>query len=82
MRVIVDADKCIGAGNCVLACREVFAQREDNGLIHVLHTRPPLNLMLHVKQAVQDCPAQVFSLEDEQDTSSLTIVELPSTLPA
>ncbi len=82
MRVIVDAEKCIGSGNCVLACREIFAQREDNGLIHVLHTQPSLTLLPHIKQAVQDCPALVFSLEDEQDTSSLTIVELPAVSPA
>jgi ferredoxin len=81
MRVIVDADKCIGSGICVLACHEVFAQSVDNGLIHVVNTRPSLSLFPHIKQAVRDCPALVFRLEDEQETSSLTIVELPSESP-
>ena len=82
MRVIVDTNKCIGSGNCVLACREVFAQSEDSGLIHVLNTHPPLILLPHIKQALRDCPALVFHMEDEQETSSLTIVELPSESPA
>lgn len=82
MRIIVDTDKCIGSGNCVLACREVFAQGEDDGLIQVLNTHPSLALLPRLKQAVQDCPALVFRLEDEQETSSLTIVELPSEPPA
>lgn len=77
MRIIVDTDKCIGSGNCVLACRELFAQNEDDGLIRVLNTSPSLSLLPHIKQAVQDCPALVFRLEDEQEISSLVIVELP-----
>jgi ferredoxin len=82
MRIIVDTDKCIGSGNCVLACQEIFAQSEDNGLIHVLNTHPSLTLLPHIKQAIQDCPALVFRLEDEQEISSLTIVERPSESPA
>jgi len=82
MRLVVDTHKCIGSGNCVLACREIFAQSEDNGLIHVLHTCPSLTLLPHIKQAVQNCPTGVFRLEDEQEISSLAVVQLISEPPA
>ena len=82
MRLIVVANKCIGSGNCVLACREIFAQSEDNGLIHVLNTCPSLILLPHIKRAVQNCPTGVFRLEDEQEISSLAIVRLASEPPA
>lgn len=33
MNIAVDADKCCGAGQCVLPAPEVFDQGEDDGIV-------------------------------------------------
>jgi len=75
MRVIVSTDKCIASGSCVLACPQVFGQRDEDGVVHILNERPSLDLLNRVRQAVELCPALVFRLEDEEQTTDLTIVE-------
>jgi ferredoxin len=74
MRVIAFTDKCIASGSCVLACPQVFTQRESDGVVDVLNGHPPLELLKKVKQAVGLCPAQVFTIEDEENTTELTVV--------
>jgi ferredoxin len=75
MRVIVSTDKCIASGTCVLTCPQVFTQRESDGVVHVLNVHPSLEFMQKIREAVNNCPAQVFSIEDEENTSELTLVE-------
>lgn len=41
MKVIIDEDKCVGAGQCVLAAAEVFDQREDDGIVVLLDALRP-----------------------------------------
>jgi len=80
MRVIVQTQKCIASGTCVLTCPQVFEQRDEDGVVHVLDEHPPLTLVARVKQAVDFCPALVFRLENEDETEELTIVEDPDAL--
>ncbi len=75
MRVIAFTQKCIASGNCVLTCSDVFDQRDSDGTVHVLNERPDLALLKKVRQAVDLCPAQVFTLEDEANESELIVVE-------
>ena len=75
MRVIAYTQKCIAGGNCVLACSDVFEQQDSDGTVHVLNERPALALLEKVRQAVDLCPGQVFSIEDETNGSELVIVE-------
>lgn len=75
MRVIASTQKCIAGGNCVLACSDVFEQRDSDGTVHILNGRPSLALLEKVRQAVDLCPGQVFTLEDEANASELVIVE-------
>lgn len=75
MRVIAYTQKCIAGGNCVLACSDVFEQRDSDGTVHVLNERPSLTLLEKVRQAVDLCPGQVFSTEDEANESELVVVE-------
>ncbi|GHO72763.1 ferredoxin [Ktedonobacter sp. SOSP1-85] len=75
MRVIAYTQKCIAGGNCVLACSDVFEQRDSDGTVHVLNERPSLELLKKVRQAVDLCPGQVFSIEDEANDSELIVVE-------
>ena len=57
MKVTVDVDKCVGAGQCVLAAPEVFDQREDDGLVVLLRERAAPGLHEAVHEAAHACPA-------------------------
>lgn len=73
MKVTALTSRCIGSGSCVLACSQVFHQRDSDGVVELLQERPPLELLRHIQRAVADCPAQVFVLEQEHDLSVLTL---------
>ena len=75
MRVIASTHKCIASGSCVLACPQVFGQRDEDGVVHIVNEHPSLDLLNQVRQAVELCPALVFRMEDEEQTADLTIVE-------
>ncbi|WP_336053478.1 ferredoxin [Streptomyces sp. CA2R101] len=57
MKVIIDEDKCVGAGQCVLAADQVFDQREDDGVVVLLDARPPEEQHSSVEDAAARCPA-------------------------
>ncbi|MFJ5801263.1 ferredoxin [Streptomyces decoyicus] len=57
MKVIIDEDKCVGAGQCVLAAEEVFDQREDDGIVVLLDAVPSEELHSSVEDAAARCPA-------------------------
>jgi ferredoxin len=59
--IVVDDDKCIGSGACVLASPTVFDQN-DEGIVVVLRPRPEAHEMDSVKAAVRACPASVIAL--------------------
>ncbi|MEK8171751.1 ferredoxin [Streptomyces sp. M19] len=62
MQITVDADKCCGAGQCVLLAPEVFDQRDEDGIVVVLDERPPADQHAAVEEAAQVCPAGVITL--------------------
>lgn len=64
MKIKVDADKCIGAGMCVLAAPQVFAQDDATGLVIVLQEYPGIDQHDAVKEAARLCPALVIGYED------------------
>ena len=41
MKVIVDQDKCVSSGQCVLNTAVVFDQRDDDGVVVLLTEYPP-----------------------------------------
>ena len=63
IKVHVDPQKCIGAGQCVRTVPEVFDQREDDGIVVLLTSQAPDHLAPFLKKAVQLCPAQVIRIE-------------------
>lgn len=73
MRVTALTNRCIASGACVLACSQVFSQRESDGVVELLQQRPSLDLLKKVQQAVAACPSQVFVVEEEEDLSVLTL---------
>ncbi|MFD9669429.1 ferredoxin [Rhodococcus sp. NPDC059968] len=63
MRVQVDFEKCIGAGQCVLVAETVFDQRDEDGIVIVLQGEPPEEERDIVWQAAALCPAQAIRTE-------------------
>lgn len=63
MRVIVDKELCIGAGQCVVTAPDVFDQ-DDDGIVDLLTDSPAEGDRDAVKEAEHVCPARVISIED------------------
>jgi ferredoxin len=62
MRVIIDQNKCVASGQCVLSAGAVFDQREEDGTVLLLDARPPAELHEDVRRAAALCPAQAISV--------------------
>lgn len=63
LRIVADADVCVGAGQCALVAEQHFDQ-DDDGIVMVLaeHVDPDDR---DVRRAVALCPARAISLRDE-----------------
>lgn len=57
MRVEVDADICVGSGQCVMAAPEAFDQ-DDDGIVVVLEEAP--RDVASARQAIRLCPARAL----------------------
>jgi ferredoxin len=68
MRVIVDQDRCCGAGQCVLSVPSVFDQDERTGIVVLLTEVPPADLDPDVLAAVDLCPGQAIRAEASAET--------------
>jgi ferredoxin len=64
MKITIDPDVCIGAGQCVLSAGAVFDQDEDTGLVVLLDASPPEELANRVREAAAVCPARAISLDE------------------
>ena len=64
MRIVVDVERCRGAGQCTRTAPEVFDQDEEDGTVIVLDDEPPPELHHAVVVAVQLCPNSVIRLEE------------------
>jgi ferredoxin len=62
MRVIVDPDKCVASGQCVLSAGAVFDQHEEDGTVLLLDASPPPELHDAVRRAATLCPAQAITV--------------------
>ena len=64
MRVVVDQDKCVSSGQCVLNASDVFDQREDDGVVELLIANPDPDMAPDVRNAAAACPALAIKLEE------------------
>lgn len=64
MKVTVEQDKCVSAGNCVAHAPQVFDQDEDDGTVILLDATPPEELAAAVREAVVACPAMAIHVEE------------------
>jgi ferredoxin len=60
MIVHVEQDKCVSAGQCVVAAPRVFDQRDEDGVVVLLTATPPAEAAADVEFAVESCPAQAI----------------------
>ena len=64
MKVIVDQDKCVASGQCVVAAAEVFDQRDEDGVVVLLNPEPPAREADDVRHAAAVCPALAITIEE------------------
>ena len=62
VKVIVDQEKCCGAGQCVMLVPEVFDQREDDGVVILLDATPADDQADAVRDAAAVCPAAAITV--------------------
>ena len=64
MKVVVDFDLCESNAVCMGIVPEVFEVRDDD-FLYVLNEHPPPELHDKVREAVERCPKQAISIEDD-----------------
>ncbi|MEV4434420.1 ferredoxin [Streptomyces sp. NPDC049555] len=64
MRITVDSDRCVGAGQCVLSAPDVFDQDED-GLVTLLTPAPGAAVRDAVRLAGGLCPSRAITLAED-----------------
>ncbi|MGN9838241.1 ferredoxin [Nonomuraea sp. H19] len=64
MDVVVDQERCVGAGQCVIAAPEVFDQRED-GIVLLQEPSPGADLQEAVREAAMLCPAAAIHMTEQ-----------------
>ncbi|MGW1785644.1 ferredoxin [Streptomyces sp. NPDC002143] len=64
MRVTVDQEMCVSAGQCSVLAAKVFDQREEDGVVVLLDEQPPSELDEIVREAAAICPVSAIGLTE------------------
>ena len=64
MKVIIDQDKCVASGQCVLSAPDVFDQREEDGIVILLDETPEDGLADEVRESATLCPARAIQIQE------------------
>ncbi|MCU1687956.1 MAG: hypothetical protein JWQ81_8695 [Amycolatopsis sp.] len=63
VRISIDTDRCIGAGQCVLSSPEVFDQ-DEHGFVVVIADHPAGPLAESARLAGRICPSQTITVHE------------------
>lgn len=63
MKVSIDQDRCVGAGQCVLVAPDVYDQRDEDGVAFLLTEEPEETQHAAVEESAKVCPAAAIRLE-------------------
>ncbi|MHA6803973.1 ferredoxin [Salinifilum ghardaiensis] len=64
MKVSIDEDKCVGAGQCVLTAPEIYDQRDEDGVAFPIVAEPEEHHRAEVEESARVCPAAAIRIED------------------
>ncbi|MFI1995326.1 ferredoxin [Actinoplanes sp. NPDC020271] len=64
VKVLLDQDKCVASGQCVLNAPHTFDQRDEDGIAVLLTAEPEPGHADDVHQAAALCPALAILVED------------------
>ena len=64
MKILLDQDRCVASGQCVMASPDVFDQRDEDGIAVLLTETPSPDQVEDVRQAVAVCPALAIALSE------------------
>jgi ferredoxin len=64
VKVLIDQDKCVASGQCVVAAADVFDQRDEDGIVVLLDPTPPAERGADVRHAAAVCPALAIVVEE------------------
>jgi len=64
MKIIINRDSCIGAGQCVLAAPELFDQSEDDGLVVLRNAAASEADRAGAEAAAFACPTRSITIAD------------------
>ncbi|MFF4616023.1 ferredoxin [Nonomuraea jabiensis] len=64
MKIIIDQDRCVASGQCVMAADDVFDQRDEDGIVVLLNADPSPGRLADVRQAALVCPALAITVEE------------------
>ncbi|MQY20116.1 ferredoxin [Nocardia macrotermitis] len=64
MKVVVDQDKCVGSGQCVMLSEAVFDQRDEDGVVVLLQENPTADQHEAVRESARVCPALAIEVEE------------------
>ena len=62
MKVVLDQDKCVASGQCVLYAAGVFDQRDSDGIAVLLNDLPTGEAWEGVREAARVCPSLAITL--------------------
>lgn len=65
MKIIVDEEKCCGAGQCVLLAPDVFDQREEDGIVILLDAEPAADQHALAREAAAVCPGAAIEVSEQ-----------------
>ncbi|MEO6082387.1 MAG: ferredoxin [Umezawaea sp.] len=62
MNVVVDRDRCVGAGMCALTAPQVFDQDAEDGRVVLLDATPSADRLAPTRDAAQACPSGAVTI--------------------